>query len=170
VDAVGLPLSWGIIPTQRFHRTIKVANPAVGTDWSLVVPGGVVWEILCGTSTLTADATVINRRVVLTIDDGQTAVWTIEDEQAITNGVASVHSFYPTGAIQGIAQPAGFQVMPYPRRLFYAGDRFRVATTNLQAGDQWSAVAFDVLEYQVRGLEEAIARYSQALASIGATG
>lgn len=128
-------------------RAIAGTTPAAGAEISETVPTGARWELLSLTATLTSSATVANRHAVLVLDDGATPYFRVGIS---TNQAASLAINY--NYAQGVGSAAldgGVQfITPIPAGVRLAsGHRVRTLTTNLQVGDQWSAVEYLVREW-----------------------
>jgi hypothetical protein len=128
-------------------RSITGTTPAAGAEISETVPTGARWELLAFKALLTASATVANRLARLTIDDGVNVFWDTPSNTAQTASQAIGYRW-----AQGLAQQFAdsitnqFQAFPGGLRLL-GGSRIRTTTTNIQAGDQWSAVQYLVREW-----------------------
>lgn len=119
-------------------QTIVGTNPAAGIEIAETVPASTVWELLAIKAQLVTDATVANRLAILTIDDGTNVQW-----QGETNGnqTASNNPTYTGGAglptMTPLTNGRTWQLMN--KCILAAGYRVRTVTTNLQAGDNWTA-------------------------------
>lgn len=128
-------------------KTVAVANPAAGADWSVQVPAGVTWEVQAVYGQLATSAVVANRFPVLVITDaasnplvnanpgggGQTATQTHKYTWAIDAASNQNTSANPSTPIPDVVLPAGATIAS--------------STLNLDAADQWSAVSLYVVEY-----------------------
>ena len=128
-------------------KTVAVANPAAGADWSVQVPAGVTWEVQSVYAQLATSAVVANRFPVLVVQDaggntlldanpgggGQTATQTHKYTWAIGAGSNQNTSANPSAPIPDMVLPGGSTI--------------GTTTLNLDAGDQWSAVSLFVVEY-----------------------
>lgn len=164
MTGVGLPLPWGIIPAEHVRRTITVPDPPAGTEWSVTVPGGVVWRVLMGRFTLSTGATGSGREVGLFIRDGSVEVgrtWS-QVNQAVST--VAIYGFFPGASPVGFSFAGLGLLIPWPDVLLLAGYTIGSGTLSLGAADQYSGIALLVEEHQVRGLERAAERYARALA------
>lgn len=147
-------LSWPGVVHEGAHaaigrvRLILGADPAAGAESVETVPAGAHWELWTWRASLVTNATVAARRVHLVLDDGANIIL---DLAADTDQTASLTrnynmarwGFAPTGTGTELYIPAPFSIH------LEAGYRIRTLTTNLQAGDNWSAPRYQVLEQLV---------------------
>lgn len=137
----------GLAGTRRYARRITIPAPAAGADWSTVVPGGRLWELLSVFGSLTASAAAVTRRPRLIINDGSGSATQLP---ANTNLAASTTNVY-TWAQGATSVSAGTDsCMGIPDMFLPAGWTISAATLNLDVADQWSAVQILVNEYAVR--------------------
>ncbi len=131
----------------RTLHTAVIANPAAGAEVVITVPAGVIWEPVALDVFYTAGAGGGNRRFILQFTAGAIPITTgiIQDTVAATttnafHWAAGMAEYFDFGAVnesyQGFIK--GLQLQ--------AGDTFGTITTNLQVGDQWSAVGFAYYE------------------------
>jgi hypothetical protein len=127
-------------------RAITGTDPAAGVDISETVPTNALWRLISLAATLVTDATVINRSPTIAFDDGASVYFRSELSffHTATNTVlysASASPIFSTTLVAQapIAIPPGILLPP--------GHRIRTLTTNLQAGDNWSAPVFLIEEY-----------------------
>lgn len=124
---------------RRTWRTLKVDNPAVATDWSLIAPGPTWLRIASIAARLVADANVANRRVTVIGDDRGTS-WFIQNVTLDVTAGQTVDFCGHTGAQPSSGGNVITFPLPHNGLLLMPGHRLRVSTTNLQAGDQWSNI------------------------------
>lgn len=128
-------------------RSITGTNPAAGAEISETVPTGARWELIAIKFTLTTSATVANRLVSLTLDDGVNIFCISGGNQSEPASTVFVYS-WSEGLAGGLVTPTNaisFS-LPNPNRL-PAGARIRTQTGAIQAGDQYSAVQYLVREW-----------------------
>lgn len=129
-------------------RSITGTDQAAGAEISETVPTGARWRLISISATLVTSATVANRDVCVTLDDG-TKVFFRSNGQ--TNHPASntfVYTFANIGQIMAGAVTNSPQcVLPADVKLI-AGCRIKTVTTNLDAGDNWGAPQLLVEEWQ----------------------
>lgn len=121
-----------------FIRSIAVADPAAGAEWSQTVPTNARWRVLGVDAALVTDATVANREAVLTIDDGASIVAEIAAGTAQAASLTRRYSF-ARGVQRGGPAASTIINAPIPDAILMGGYRIRSVTTNLQAGDNWGA-------------------------------
>ena len=127
-------------------RSITGTAPGAGVDISEVCPSNRRWQLLMFRASLTSSATVANRLVNIILDDGTNMLYRLT---ANTNQPASQTNGYNVAS--GI--PNAFDgavdigtTLPQPT-IIKAGCRIKTSTTNLQAGDQWTAPQYLVIEW-----------------------
>jgi len=164
VGDIGLPIPWGIVPTERLFRVVTGDDPAAGAEVSVAVPGGALWEVYSIRVQFTTDATVLSRNVRLTYDDGMTEFYRTALPADIPAGQNFPLSFADYGAWANFGNISLGVFIPLASMPLLPGYRIRTNTANLQAGDNYGAPVLFVAEYQVRGLERAVERYERAVA------
>lgn len=130
----------------RLTKAVPVASPAAGQEWSVTVPGGVVWYAASVVATLTASAAVATRQIRLTVADGTTLFCRIPSASSITAGQQALLNWlagagYSLNAGTGIGQLNTLPPFPMP-----GGTVIASLTAGIDAGDQWSAIALYVIE------------------------
>jgi hypothetical protein len=131
-----------------FLHSITGTTPAAGADISETVPANRRWNLLAFRSTLTASAAVANRNVTLVTDDGSNILFRGTSYVNQTAGQVQAYS-----ALSSTPQPTAVSgdflivaPLPLPQK---AAFRIRTSTTNLQAGDQWTAPQYLVQEWGI---------------------
>lgn len=146
------PLYWPGQPLQGSLdgpgavRSITGTDPAAGVEISEAVPTGARWQLLALQAILTCDATVATRTIFWTFDDGTTE-WFRSGQgiQPVANNV--IRTSLGSGMAEDITTGAAI-IVPVPVRVVLpAGSRINTVTSNLQAGDNWSAPQFVVTEW-----------------------
>lgn len=127
---------------------LPIAKIAAGTDLSFQIPVGLNWNVVSVIATFTASAGVANRVINFQVkDQNGTLVYayplpqlTASQSQTFlfSEDVVSVPSSLTTG---------GTVLVPLPSTWFSSEWTFGTSTTNIQAGDQWSAVGCWVQAY-----------------------
>lgn len=127
-------------------RSITGTDPAAATEISETVPTNARWRLLAFDVALVTDATVANREVVLTIDDGATVL--IEVPSAVAHAASLTRRYSFARGVQR-ATPAASTVIsaPAPDVALQGGYRVRTVTTGLQAGDNYGAPQLLVEEW-----------------------
>jgi hypothetical protein len=147
------PLSWPGQPIAQSLdgggaiRAIVGSVPGAGNNFSETVPTGARWELLSLEAALINSATVANRTVALTIDDGA-AIYFIDSPAFVTTASQTSAYSFAQGESKLVA-PVLTGVMgnlPGNNRLL-AGHRIRSSVINLQAGDAFSAPNMLVREW-----------------------
>jgi hypothetical protein len=120
--------------------------PGAGAEISETVPTNAVWQLKSFTFKLTTSATVANRIPHLIIDDGTNILL---DSPAPSVLAASLTNRYVTGdnAIAAAAIDATQWLQSVAAMRLLPGYRIRTLTTNLQAGDQYTAPQYVVTEW-----------------------
>lgn len=119
-------------------RSIAGTNPAANTEISETVPTAARWRPLALSFELVTDATAANREVAIVIDDGTTTLFTSPSGFTQTASFTRRYSAAAAGAQTAPAQGTDRQIL-LPALVLPAGSRIRTVTTNLQAGDDYSA-------------------------------
>jgi len=130
-----------------YLKTHKGAAPGAGLEFSISAPGQGLWRLISMSFSLVSDATVSNRTVALTLDDGTDIFWR---SCASVVQTASVTWDYGVFAGAGNSDNTGFQnyfPLPVSGLWMQPGWRLRSATNNLQAGDAYTLQALLVEEF-----------------------
>ncbi len=147
-SSIGWPggVIWQSVEGPGFMRTILGGTPAPGVNINELVPTGARWSLRGARASLTTSATVINREAFLLLDDGTNAFFV--SPSGFTQ-VASLTRFYDWGP--GVTRWDGTQTTetaaPIPETRLMVGYRIRAVVTNLQVGDQWSGLSYEVEEW-----------------------
>lgn len=155
---------------MRLVRAIPVPTPAAGSDWSLTVPAGVIWQVLSVRAQLVTDAVVATRVPSL---DFVTADGTIVVRHPVdSTKVASVSAFFDwmvgygdhinEGGVVGLSMIADFPLL--------AGWAVKTTTFAIDAGDQWSGITVAVREWSPQQVEVQSKWIGRQLASTVAIG
>jgi hypothetical protein len=135
-------------PWRRSRLVELSSDPAAGAAPSLAVPAGEVWEVVSVYAQLVTDATVANRLARLQLGDGTA---TYLDLAAPAVQAASLTHRY-AWVQHGSAYAVGLaQVATIPRLVLAAGWTVAIATDNLAAGDNWTALRLLVVKTIVKG-------------------
>lgn len=127
-------------------RSITGTDPAAGAEISEAVPTGARWRVLSVRASLATSAVVANRQADLTLDDGANVFATLPTPGNLTASNTWRVSWFP-GAVKDATLAEGTSSpLPTDTRVA-AGARLRTATTNLDAGDNWSAPQYLVEEW-----------------------
>ena len=122
------------------------ANPGAGVDFQITVPNNRHWMLLGLRAQLNTNATVGNRNPAIYIDDGSNIVW---DTVCSTGQGASLNNIYIFGPISGGYNGAlNNFILPGPIPIWLKTFwRLYSNTNGLQAGDTWTGIAYQVLEW-----------------------
>jgi hypothetical protein len=127
-------------------RSITGSTPAAGADISEVVPAQRRWTLLNFRAVLTTSAAVATRQVSASPDDGTNPFFTIRS--STTQAASLVYSYCLTPGSPFFYDGATGIIIPLSNlSIFKAGWRIRTNTVNIQAGDQWTAPQYTVLEW-----------------------
>lgn len=133
--------------SQPFRPADTASNPAAGSEISITVPANERWRLMSMMFTFATDATVSNRRPHIVIDDGANPLWewVMPVDQAASlsirySGGVTTSEFAGPGAPR--QSVTSFSI---PQVTLESGWRIITNTTNLQAGDDYSAVEVSYL-------------------------
>jgi hypothetical protein len=150
----------------RRSRLVEVgAEPAAGADWAVTVPAGELWELVTVQAELVTDATVADRRPILSIGDG---VATFASIPSVAVQAASLTVAHLWGQNLAATDGGSAQAMPLPKLLLQPGWTVAVDSTNLQAADAWSAPRLYVVQTTVRGGAVDLSRLPDLLVAMAA--
>lgn len=129
------------------YRRITGTTPAAGAEISEVVPNGARWQLLTVNALLTTSAAAGTRTPNLVITDGGVDYFGSGQPVGVGASAGSPY-WWEQGmalAVQVglIGSVAGLLIEGH----MLAGHRFITRTSNLQAGDQWSAPSYLVREW-----------------------
>jgi hypothetical protein len=128
------------------YRVVTIAAPAAGADPVIVVPANSNWRIEALLATLVTDAVVNNRVPHLIVDDGQGH--NLFNVPFANNQVAGSTVIYSAGASIVASSFDNAITACFPQHLLLLqGWRVRMATSLLDAGDQWSATNVLIKEW-----------------------
>lgn len=149
----GASLGW---PGGRIESTIdgpgwlhsvQQANPAAGADWAITVPAGARWRISSFAATLTTSATVANRIVRLQMNDAAVNnIMQTAPTAVIPASTTAVVSGFP-GQSTPTTDPLTINVAMPGNPILPSAFRIVTSTIGIQAGDQWSAIWFEVEDW-----------------------
>lgn len=146
------PLGWpGVLPARSVDgpgvlRLIAGTDPAAGVEIIETVPTNARWRVLGVRFALTTDATVANREVSLTLDDGATAFNRIASRVTQAASLTIIYSASLQAALEAVAQDTE-RLIRLPPVLMSGGFRFRTQTTAIVAGDNYTAPQYLVEEW-----------------------
>jgi hypothetical protein len=132
---------------QGFIRTVTGTDPGAGVEVSETVPAGARWKLRSLEAALVTSATVANRDVQVTFDDG-----TVEFFRgaSATNHPASNTFRYTVAPLGDHTAGASVNVPQISTPIdlaLLAGYRLKTVTALLDAGDNWGAPIYCVEEW-----------------------
>lgn len=130
----------------RLVKSVPVATPAAGAEWSVTVPAGVVWIVQSIFARFLSSVVVANRFPRLGFTDGSVTIGRVVALVTIPANQAWDHS-YLRGAGAAWSGTSGVGLTyPLPDFRLPAGYTIFTTTPNLDAGDQWSQIVVNVIE------------------------
>jgi hypothetical protein len=122
---------------------------AAGVDATFTVPNGVFWDLKSLIGTLTNSAGAANRFVGFFLKDQTgTVVYQYNITAALAASLTATFCFSEDASVVPTTiATTNALLMPQPKAWIPPGWSFGTNTTNIQAGDQWSAVAAYVQEW-----------------------
>jgi len=127
-------------------RSITGTDPAAGVNIIETVPTNARWQLHLMRAVLVTDITAVDRRGDFVLDDGATTLFLLF---GATTQAASLTYTYQLAEYEYIPAVVGTYVqysLPSFGKLLQ-GWRIRIATDNLQAGDNWGAPQLEVEEW-----------------------
>jgi len=120
-------------------RSLRGTDPAAGTEISETVPTNAGWRLRGLNAELVTDTTVIDREVILVINDGSKDVVGWDSGQAQAANESRYYKYAPTGD-RWVGAVTGNVIVPIPDDLIlFQGWVIKTVTKNLQSGDNWGA-------------------------------
>jgi hypothetical protein len=160
-----LTRSAGLTRREIIPRTILGATPAAGADWTIPVPGGVVWRVQSLTATLvTAVAAAIRAAAVQLFDGSVVSARIAAGATQIGSLTGNYDWFVNYGDHVAVDIVAGVTAT-WPDIPVPGGWTIRSATNNIQGADQWSAIVLYVLEIEETSYTVEVERELAALES-----
>jgi len=127
-------------------RSITGTDPAANVEIAETVPTNARWLVHAIRFTLTTDATVANREVALTFDDGALVFARVPSRVTHAASLAIAYSAYRDSALEAVAQDTERSIR-LPWLTLQGGHRFNTVTTNRQVTDNFSAPQYLVEEW-----------------------
>ena len=128
-------------------RSITGATPAAAAEISETVPTGARWELIALRTQLVTSATAGARRPILFLDDGANVFARLSNSSTLAASLTGNFTWIEGSGAPSLDGGTDFQAaVPSGVRLG-SGYRIRTSTTNIQAGDQFSAVQYLVREW-----------------------
>lgn len=149
ITAAALSLAAGELLRQRLVKTIAVPAPAAGAEWSVAVPGQVVWELLAVNCVLTTSAVVANRNASVAVADNQGSRFGRFVNAAVVVAASASSSTWAAGI--GVFSGTGTVTapLPSPPLVVPAGGTVSSVTANLDVGDAYSSIVLEVREWNI---------------------
>ena len=132
---------------RRSRIVVPVASPAGGADWSLTVPAGHVYRVASVMAQLATSATVATRVPFLTFSDGVQTFLQVAPFASQAASLTRLFSWFPESG--GDTTAPGIS-SPMPSMTLQSGWRLGMATTAIDAADQWSGIYVLVMDTTVR--------------------
>jgi hypothetical protein len=144
---------WAMLGMQLV-RSVPVAQPAAGAEWTQAVPPGAIWEILNIRFQLVTSAVVANRTSSLLVRDGDTAIAARFGPQSTQGATTTVQHNFSSG--YGATNSQGLQAAPLPVPPIIMPGAWSLAsfTSNLDVGDQYSGIVLAVREWTLGRIEQ----------------
>jgi hypothetical protein len=137
----------GETPWRRVRRVIVVPKPAASADWSMTVPGGVVWSVKAIVATLATSATVANRAAAISMTDGTTEFYRGAAGAVQAASKTFRYSWSPTESPSATGSVVNADI---PDVVLPSGYAIGSSTELIDTTDQWSAIALCVVETVVQ--------------------
>lgn len=144
------PLPAGLLELRRYYLRIPVAAPAAGADVTYTVPGGFAYQFVSLVGTLTSSAAAASRVVLFIVNDGTADVWGMAPANSLAASLAYRYWMQYSASDYALTPQWTDARMSGPVPLLLPGYVIKTSTTNLQAGDQWSAFQLYVEVVEVR--------------------
>jgi len=130
-------IAFGVDIAQGWAQGITVPAPAAAVATIGRIAPGETWErVQFGRATLTADATVGNRTILIQIVDVTGNVWWEAPASLAVVASTSVEVSFSTGIYPALAA-SGVSVVPIPDTVLQAGFGFQLTATLVGAADAW---------------------------------
>lgn len=147
-------------------RIVTVANPSAGADFTITLAGqltqNVVWIPMSLSATLTASATAANRVPRITLTTGGNTVMIGPSSAVVTASQVGNIAWMRGGAFANANSNALGSVLA--QCAIPPGATIQSVTSNVQSGDQWSAIALYVLEISQRPPEVILEQVGEIMA------
>ncbi len=131
-------------------KSVIVTNPSAGADWKGDITSDKIWRLVAIVAKLVTDANAADRRVHLQLGLGTSTEASMIDLFGSIEHPASTtrkYTFAPLGAIAD-GEDDDDILINIPKDLIFDGaSDIQTETTNIQVGDQWSAIILHVEEW-----------------------
>jgi hypothetical protein len=127
-------------------RSITGGTPAAGADISEVVPTLRRWTLLSFRAALTTSATVANRTPAIFTDDGVNILFAVHTN--VAQVASTTNTYYAAPGNQFFNDGLSGFLLPFPTvTQLKSGFHIKTSTNGIQAGDQWTAPQYEILEW-----------------------
>lgn len=146
------PLSWpgsGLESTRDgkgYLRVVLGTNPAAGVQVQETVPSMAIWRLISMRVVYVTDATVANRNLNLTIDDGANVYFSLEHNTVATASATWLFTL-AVGATDGYRSTFEMHNNLPDNLILPAGHRITINARNFTAGDDFAAPVMYVEEW-----------------------
>lgn len=131
----------------RLIQTFRPGDPGAGADFSVVVPGGVVWELLGFRCQFATSAVVATRSLTLACLDGNGITYARFNPGA-TQAASLTQNFSWYAGIGNLTTISEIEgMLPWPATFLRDGSTFKTQTGNLDAGDNVRLCTLTVREW-----------------------
>lgn len=132
---------------KPIQRIVEPTNPAAGAEFSLTPSGAGGLLIRSMVFTMTADANVASRAVHLTVTNGSRRWYASRANSVQTAGQSFIYAAYE-GCSAG-ATGATVIALDFPANGLWVprGHTLATLTSNMQVGDQYSAIGLYAIEF-----------------------
>ena len=135
-------------PGRGVIRIVTGADPAAGQEISETVPSGKIWKLRSIVFVLATSSTAATRRVILDFDDGTNVFSTTVPNATQAASLTYYYKFALGLPLESSQVSTGSVVQAaLPDILLLPGYRFKTTTVNKQSGDDYSAVYYEVEEF-----------------------
>jgi hypothetical protein len=131
-------------------RTIIGTTPAAGAEITETTPTNAMWQLMLFSNTFTTSAAGGNRSLQYIIDDGANELYRISTVVNEGPSLTFKNQLSPNGINIGDVGNNSLDALPIPL-IMMPGYRVRTLTSGIQAGDQYSAVHYQVKEWEIDG-------------------
>jgi hypothetical protein len=129
-----------------FIRSVTGSTPAAGAEINEVVPAQRRWQLISLRAQLTSNATVANRFPGFSLDDGVNQYFATHSN--VPQVASTIAGYIATPGNQFFNDGQNNFMLPFCSLVpLKAAFRIRTTTVGLQAGDQWAAPQYVVLEW-----------------------
>lgn len=156
----------GVRGREVIPRVIPVASPIAGADWSITVPGGVMWHVMSIGTLFTPSAVVANRSPTLRLKDADGLALAGVGVANVIAASGTTRIFWEKGV--GSFNAIGIMSSPLPTAFQFALAGWTISTTTsaIDATDAWSQIVVNVMEIIETPYDVELARDNAALRGI----